>query len=324
MSASDNISVGIVGSAGYTGGELLRLLVQHPKVQSIFAQSRSQAGKPVSEVHTDLFFFEDMRFVAKVPQEVDVLFLCLPHGEAVQYMSENNFSSTVVIDLSQDFRIQKSDNDFIYGLPELNEVYIRDARHVANPGCFATAIQIALLPLAKAKVLNDDIHISAITGSTGAGVGLSATSHYTWRAHNISSYKVFNHQHLAEIRQTIAQLQGKSPNIHFIPYRGNFTRGILASCYTKCDLSHEEVISLYNQFYKDNPFIRCISKHPDVKQVVGTNNACVYVNKHDDIVFVESVIDNLLKGASGQAVQNMNIALGWAQDMGLMLKSPAY
>ena len=325
MSEKNKISVGIVGAAGYTGGELLRILLHHPKVENIYPQSRSQHGKSVADVHTDLFFEDSIHFVAQVPQDVSVLFLCLPHGEAKQYMKDNEgYSDALIIDLSQDFRIKSDDNDFVYGLPELNMEALKSAKHIANPGCFATAIQIALMPLAKAGLLKQDIHISAITGSTGAGVGLTSTSHYTWRSNNISSYKVFNHQHLGEIAQSITQLQDCCPSIHFVPYRGSFTRGILASCYTHSDASQEELEQIFFKYYVHNPFIKCIGRHPDIKQVVGTNNACVYVKKHEDVVFVEAVIDNLLKGASGQAVQNMNIALGYPQHDGLLLKSPAY
>lgn len=325
MSSHEKISVGIVGATGYTGGELLRILLLHPMVGNVYAQSRSQSGKPISEVHSDLFFYSDLQFMGQIPQNVDVLFLCLPHGEAINYLKDSNTNNqTIIIDLSQDFRLHRNRNEFIYGLPELNLQQIKHSNHIANPGCFATAIQIALLPLAQAKMLTNAVHISAITGSTGAGAGFSTTAHYTWRTNNISSYKVFDHQHLGEISQSIVQLQGNCPAIHFIPYRGSFTRGILASCYTECSLSQEELDTIFQAFYTNNPFITIVSTHPNVKQVTGTNNACVYVKKHDNIVFVEAVIDNLLKGASGQAVQNMNIAMGWSEDLGLKFKSPAY
>ena len=330
MANKKKIQVGIAGGAGYTGGELLRILLNHPDSEIAFVHSKSNAGNPVSDVHTDLLGETEMKFSSSLSEKVDVLFLCMGHGESVKFLAENKIGADIkIIDLSQDFRLSpKSEVDnrrFVYGLPELNRDEIKKANNIANPGCFATAIQLALLPLADKKLLNDEIHVSAVTGSTGAGQALSATGHFTWRNNNISIYKAFQHQHLNEIEQSLKQLQNNfSSDINFIPYRGNFTRGILAAVYVSSKLSLEEAKKLYKIFYKTHPFVTVSEKTPDVKQVVNTNKCILYIEKHGDKLFVQSVIDNLTKGASGQAVQNMNLVFGLEETTGLKLKSSAF
>jgi len=352
------INVGIAGGAGYTGGELIRILLNHPNAEIIFVHSKSNAGNLLSDVHTDLLGETEMKFSPSLKPfpsgresggqfpslregigvGCDVLFLCLGHGESVTFLSENKISdATKIIDLSQDFRISQKhvmsgaepskvkSQKFVYGLPELNREKIKSANHIANPGCFATAIQLALLPLADKKLLNDEVHVSAVTGSTGAGQSLSATNHFTWRNNNISVYKAFQHQHLGEINQSIKQLQKNfSSEINFIPYRGNFTRGILASVYTNTKLSLDEAKKFYNNYYKIHPFVTVSEKNPDVKQVMNTNKCILYLEKHGEKLFVQSVIDNLTKGASGQAVQNMNLIFGLDETTGLKLKPSAF
>lgn len=324
------IKIGIAGGAGYTGGELIRILLNHPSAEIIFVHSKSNAGNLLSDVHTDLLGETEMNFSSSLSDKIDVLFLCLGHGESVKFLFENKISDKInTIDLSQDFRLdhksQVTSRKFIYGLPELNREKIKSANSIANPGCFATAIQLALLPLADKKLLNHEVHISAITGSTGAGQSLSATNHFTWRNNNISVYKAFQHQHLAEITQSIKQLQKIfSSCINFIPYRGNFTRGILASVYTNSKLSIEEAKKIYKSYYKAHPFVLVSEKTPDVKQVVNTNKCILYLEKHGDKLFIQSVIDNLTKGASGQAVQNMNLMFGLDETSGLKLKPSSF
>ncbi|KXX71889.1 MULTISPECIES: N-acetyl-gamma-glutamyl-phosphate reductase [Flammeovirga] len=329
------MKVGIIGGAGMTGGELLRVLINHPEVEIDYVHSRSQVGKPLYAQHKDLFGETELEFTGEV-KDSEVIFLCLGHGESVKFLEENTFApETIIIDLSQDFRLgegivenrsmQLGDREFIYGLPELNKEAIQSAKNIANPGCFATAIQIALLPLASAQKLNDEVHISAITGSTGAGVKLMASTAFTWRTSNISHYKAFNHQHLLEIGQSLNQLQdGFNHKINFIPYRGNFTRGILASCYLKSDLSQEEAVKLFKDYYADAAFTHVIDGPLDLKQVVNTNRGFISVEKHDDTLLVTSAIDNLLKGAVGQAVQNMNLIFGLDEKLGLNLKPMAF
>ncbi|MEA4852181.1 MAG: N-acetyl-gamma-glutamyl-phosphate reductase, partial [Paludibacter sp.] len=300
-----SIKVGVVGGAGYTAGELLRILVNHPNVEIAFVHSNSNAGNPITDVHSGLIGETDLVFTSELSfDKVDALFLCSAHGDSKKFMDENNVPAAVkIIDLSTDYREKRTDHDFVYGLPELNASEIRKAQHVANPGCFATCIQLGLLPLAAAGILTDDIHVNAITGSTGAGVKPSATSHFSWRNNNISIYKAFNHQHLQEIGQSLHQLQNKfDAAVNFIPVRGNFARGIYATTYTKCNLKIEEAKSLYKDFYKDAAFTFVVDKNPDMKQVVNTNKAIVYLEKHGDKLLIVSMIDNLLKGASGQAV----------------------
>lgn len=318
------IKVGVIGGAGYTAGELLRILIHHPAVEIVFVNSSSNAGNPIADVHSGLFGETDLVFTSELPfGEVDALFLCSAHGDSKKFMDNNEIPTTVkIIDLSTDYRAKSPNHDFVYGLPELNRDEIRTATRIANPGCFATAIQLALLPLAAAGLLTDEVHVNAITGSTGAGVKPSETSHFSWRNNNISIYKPFGHQHLSEIGQSLRQLQtGFTQAINFIPVRGNFARGIYATTYTKCTLSLDEAKKLYTDFYKDAAFTFVSEKNPDMKQVVNTNKAIVYLEKHDDKLLIVSMIDNLLKGASGQAVQNMNLMCGLDEKSGLGLKS---
>jgi N-acetyl-gamma-glutamyl-phosphate reductase len=318
------IKVGVIGGAGYTAGELLRILINHPAVEIVFVNSSSNAGNPIADVHSGLIGETDLVFTAELPfLSVDALFLCSAHGDSNKFMTENNIPSSVkIIDLSTDYREKRADHDFVYGLPELNRDEIRRATHIANPGCFATAIQLALLPLAAAGLLSDEVHVNAITGSTGAGVKPSSTSHYSWRNNNISIYKAFDHQHLAEIGQSLRQLQtGFDKAVNFIPVRGNFARGIYATSYVNSALSLAEAKELYKNFYKDAAFTFLVDKNPDMKQVVNTNKAIVYLEKHGEKLLIVSMIDNLLKGASGQAVQNMNLMFGLDEKTGLGLKA---
>ena len=318
------IKAGIIGGAGYTAGELIRILVNHPTVEIAFVNSTSNAGKDVTAVHGGLFGETELVFTNELPLDgVDVLFLCSAHGDSRKFLEANTVPAGLkIIDLSTDYRHARPDHDFVYGLPEINKEAIQKAFHVANPGCFATAIQLAILPLAAAGLLTDDVHINAITGSTGAGVKPAETSHFSWRNSNISVYKAFGHQHLDEIGQSVRQLQpGFDKNLNFIPVRGNFARGIFASTYTKCPLSVGEAKALYSEFYKNAAFTFVADKNPDMKQVVNTNKAIIYVEKHGENLLIISMIDNLLKGASGQAVQNMNLMFGLDEKAGLNLKS---
>ncbi|GGK59189.1 N-acetyl-gamma-glutamyl-phosphate reductase [Rufibacter glacialis] len=321
------IKVGIVGGAGYTGGELLRLLVHHPHVRISFVHSNSQAGKPVTATHTDLVGDTDLVFTNELGTEVDVLFLCVGHGDARKFLDANAIPEEVkIIDLSQDFRLAEKSSlgnrAFVYGLPELNREQIKTAANVANPGCFATAIQLALLPLAQNGSLPVEVHVSGITGSTGAGQKLAETSHFSWRNNNVSSYKVFGHQHLLEITESLQVLQKEvNTAIRFVPYRGNFSRGILCTTYLTSDLSLEEAQQLFRQFYEGHPYTIVTDSNPDLKQVVNTNKCLLYIEKHDDQLVITSLIDNLLKGASGQAVQNMNLLFGLEERAGLQLKA---
>ncbi len=317
------IRAGIIGGAGYTAGELIRILIYHPHVKIEFINSTSNAGNLVAAVHSGLIGETDLVFTDELPLEsIDVLFLCSAHGDSKKFLDANPVPENVkIIDLSTDYRHKREGNDFVYGLPELNREAIKSAQHLANPGCFATAIQLAILPLAAAGLLKDDVHINAITGSTGAGVKPSATSHFSWRNNNISVYKAFEHQHLKEIFQSVHQLQADyDKKLNFIPIRGNFARGIFATIYTKCNLSQEEAEKLYQDFYKDAPFTFVVLENPDMKQVVNTNKAVVYVEKHGENLLIISAIDNLLKGASGQAVENMNLMFGLEPKVGLNLK----
>jgi N-acetyl-gamma-glutamyl-phosphate reductase len=318
------IRVGVIGGAGYTAGELLRILIYHPQVEIIFVNSSSNNGNRITDVHsgligeTNLAFSSEMNF-----EQVDVLFLCSAHGDSKKFMESNDIPNELkIIDLSTDYREKRPDHDFVYGLPEVNRSEIASAKHIANPGCFATAIQLALLPMASAGILMDDIHVNAITGSTGAGVKPSSTTHFSWRNNNISIYKPFTHQHLQEIEQTFRQLQHSfNSEINFIPVRGNFARGIYATTYLKTNISLNQVRELYHNFYKDAAFTFFVDKNPDMKQVVNTNKALVYIEMHGSKLLIVSVIDNLLKGASGQAVQNMNLMFGLDEKIGLGLKS---
>ena len=318
------IKAGVIGGAGYTAGELLRILINHPNVEIVFVNSSSNAGNPIADVHSGLIGETDLVFTSELPfDQVDALFLCSAHGDSKKFMDENNVPANLkVIDLSTDYRQKRDDHDFVYGLPEMNREVIRTAQHIANPGCFATAIQVGLLPLAAAGLLTDEIHVNAITGSTGAGVKPSSTSHFSWRNNNISIYKAFEHQHLMEIGQSMVQLQpGFDKEINFIPVRGNFARGIYATSYINCSLSLEEAKELYKNYYKDAAFTFVVDKNPDMKQVVNTNKAIVYLEKHGNKLLIVSMIDNLLKGASGQAVQNMNLMFGIDEKAGLGLKA---
>lgn len=307
--------IGIVGAAGYTGGELLRILVNHPDVHLTCILSNSQAGKLISDVHTDLLGSTHLRFVKDLTP-VDVLFLCSGHGESKKFLAANDIPwHTKIIDLSTDFRDESE--GFVYGLAEFQKEKIKSATKIANPGCFATSIELALLPLANAGLITEDVHVSAITGSTGAGQSLSPTSHFSWRNNNVSVYKTFTHQHLAEIKQTL----GTKKAIHFIPYRGNFSRGIMANVYTPYSGTQEQAEKLYEDFYANSPFVFLSPVAVDVKQVVNTNKCFLHLQVHEGQILISSVIDNLIKGASGQAVQNMNLMLGWQEDLGLKLKS---
>lgn len=320
------IKVGIVGGAGYTAGELIRILINHPDAEIVFVQSTSNAGNKITDIHAGLYDEIDLEFTSDLPlSTVDVIFLCMGHGMSKGFMVENEIPEDVkVIDLSHDFRI-KGEHEFIYGLPELNRRATCDSKYVANPGCFATAIQLGLLPLAKNLMLVDDVHVNAITGSTGAGQKPTETSHFSWRNNNVSVYKAFEHQHLGEIVQSLQQLQTSfAKNVNFIPVRGNFARGILATMYTKCAISFEEVKSLFEEYYSRDPFTIVTDKNPDLKQVVNTNKAIVYLKKVGDNILIISAIDNLVKGASGQAVQNMNLMFGLEETTGLRLKAMAF
>ncbi|MGE0773272.1 MAG: N-acetyl-gamma-glutamyl-phosphate reductase [Cyclobacteriaceae bacterium] len=325
--SQQRIRVGIIGGAGYTGGETIRLLVNHPEVELIFVHSRSNAGQSVSRVHKDLVGDTSLVFTDKFRQDVDVLFLCLGHGESQKFLAETQIESTIkIIDLSQDFRLgqQSGVRKFIYGLPELNKAVIVSASNVANPGCFATTIELGLLPLAKAGQL-DEVFCTGITGSTGAGQKLQDTTHFTWRSSNISAYKTLAHQHLAEITRSIKQLQpGFGKAINFVPWRGDFTRGIFVSSVVTSDLSLPQAKSLYEDFYHDAAFTHVVDDMVDLKQVVNTNKCLIHLEKEGDKLVVHSVADNLLKGASGQAVQNMNLMFGLPEKSGLQLKSTVF
>lgn len=319
--------IGILGGAGYTGGELLRLLLNHSHAEIVFVNSESNAGNPVADVHEGLYGDTQLRFTADMPfSDVDVVFFCFGHGKSTRFMSDHDIPDGVrIIDLAQDFRLSAEGNDFVYGLPELNRAEIAAARHVANPGCFATCIQLGLLPAAKMGLLKGDISVNAITGSTGAGQKPSATTHYSWRDGNMSIYKPFAHQHVPEIRQSLEQLQGSlDAEIDFIPYRGCFTRGIFATEVIRTDAPEDEIVEAYKAYYRDEPFTHYTDRQPDLKQVVNTNKCLVHCEKHGDKLLVTSCIDNLLKGAVGQAVENMNIMFGIDEREGLRLKASAF
>ena len=324
------IKIGIVGAAGYTGGELIRILLNHPNAHIAFAHSKSQAGKPVYATHTDLLgdtelVFSGENFTTLLQDEyLEVIFLCSGHGESRKFLTENKVADSIkIIDLSTDFRDESE--GFVYGLPELQKDTIKTATKIANPGCFATSIELALLPLAQAGLLGNDVHISAVTGSTGAGQSLSATTHFSWRNNNASIYKAFTHQHLTEIKMSVTKLQnGFDKAINFIPYRGDFTRGILANVYTEYEGTLGEAIELYRSFYEQHPFVHISIPAIDLKQVVNTNKCLVHLEKHDGKLLITSIIDNLVKGASGQAVQNMNLIFDLPEDAGLRLKAAAF
>lgn len=332
---TDQFNIGIIGGAGYTGGELLRILLHHPFVNIAFVHSKSQAGKPVWTTHTDLLGDTNLTFSGDEPAALlaqdglDALFLCSGHGASATFMAEYDISDDIaVIDLSTDFRTRSDGpepDDFVYGLPELQRERIREATRVANPGCFATSIQLALLPLAKAGRLTDAVQVSAITGSTGAGQALAPTTHFSWRSNNVSIYKAFAHQHLAEIRQSVTMLDPDFTHaINFVPYRGDFTRGIMANVYTPFSGTLDEATELYRTYYASHPFTHLSDAPVDVKQVVNTNKCFLHLELHDGQLLMTSVIDNLTKGASGQAVQNMNLIFGLPEDTGLRLKAVAF
>ncbi|WP_422107287.1 N-acetyl-gamma-glutamyl-phosphate reductase [Winogradskyella sp.] len=321
------IKVGIIGGAGYTAGELVRLLLNHKQASIDFVFSTSNAGNKVYKVHQDLVGTTELEFTDQINQNVDVAFLCLGHGNSKAFLEQHSFSEiTKIIDLSNDFRLEADqlfeEKVFIYGLPELQKETIKNANYVANPGCFATAIQLALLPLVQAKLITDDIHINAVTGATGAGTSLSKTTHFTWRDNNFSYYKPFTHQHLGEIEQTVEQLQNSfESEIYFMPNRGNFSRGIFATVYTNYEGSLEAVETLYKTYYKDAAFTFISDDNLHLKQVVNTNKCIIHLHKHKNKLLITSIIDNLLKGASGQAIQNMNLMFGFDETEGLNLKA---
>ena len=326
------VRVGVLGAAGYTGGELIRLLLNHPEAEIVFANSESNAGNLVSDVHEGLIGDTDLKFTDEMPfDKVDVVFFCFGHGKSEAVLKEYTIPANVkIIDLAQDFRVKSEElrvknYNFIYGLPETHKSMIKGCQYLANPGCFATCIQLAMLPALKAGIISGDIHVNGITGSTGAGQKPGATTHFSWRNDNISVYKTFTHQHLLEINQTVQELcPGYDGRVLFIPQRGCFTRGIFVTAYAKCDKTLEEVQQIYADYYKDAAFTHFVTKSPDMKQVVNTNKAVVYVEKYEDQLLMISCIDNLLKGAVGQAVQNMNLMFGLDEKAGLELKASAF
>lgn len=326
----NKINIGIIGAAGYTGGELLRIVINHPNVNIAFAHSKSQNGKPVYATHTDLLGDTDLTFSGEDIQtllnqeSLNAIFLCSGHGESKKFLDEYNVPETVkIIDLSTDFRDES--NGFTYGLPELQKEKIKTSTKIANPGCFATSIELAILPLANAGLLKEDVHVSAVTGSTGAGQSLSATTHFSWRNNNLSIYKAFTHQHLIEIKMSLEKLQaGFDKAVNFVPYRGDFTRGIMANVYTPYSGTIEEAKALYKNYYAEHPFTHVSDSPIDVKQVVNTNKCFIHLEVHDGQLLISSIIDNLTKGASGQAVQNLNLIFGLPEDAGLRLKAPSF
>lgn len=325
---SKKIDVGIVGGAGYTAGELIRLLLNHPSVNIDFIHSKSNAGKPLHEVHNDLLGDTDLLFTDKVSKNIDVIFLCVGYTEAKHFLNENDIEAeTKIIDLSHDFRLNETnqfkDRRFVYGLPELNREQIAHADNIANPGCFATCIQLGLLPLAQQKLLTT-IHTTGITGSTGAGQSLQATSHFSWRSNNIQAYKTLTHQHLDEIKESLSQLQQSEVTLNFVPWRGDFARGIFVTSYFNSSLNLGEANSLYKNYYHSHPFVHVCDTMIDLKQVVNTNKCVLFIEKINDQIVIHSTIDNLLKGASGQALQNMNIMFGIEEEAGLRLKGSRF
>ena len=317
------IEAGIIGGAGYTAGELIRILLRHPEVNLNFVYSTSQPGKPVAQVHQDLLGETDLKFSGEINKEADVVFLCLGHGNSKKFLAENQFSeNTKIVDLSTDFRMAADDHSFVYGLPEFHKEKISNADYIANPGCFATAISLAVLPLAQKNLLKDELHINAVTGATGAGTSLSDTTHFTWRDNNFSAYKSFEHQHLNEIGQSLKMLQENySSDVNFIPNRGNFSRGIHATVYTSFSGSVEDAQKIYKEAYADAAFTFVVEEDLHLKQVVNTNKCLLKLQKFGNKLLVTSIIDNLLKGASGQAVQNMNLMFGLDEKSGLDLKA---
>ena len=321
-------SVGIIGGSGYTGGELIRLILHHPAMELDFVYSTTRAGKPLHSAHLDLLGQTSLNFTGTVNPDVAVLFLCLGHGKSGEFLNANSFSKeTLIVDLGNDFRLEGEnqflDKTFVYGLPELQKTAIENANAIANPGCFATAIQLALLPLAQNQLLKTAVHINATTGSTGAGVGLSPTSHFSWRSNNLSWYKPFTHQHLGEIHRTLNQMESAA-DLFFLPQRGNFTRGIFATAYTTFNDSLETAQKLYEDFYNNHPFTHISTVPLDLKSVTGTNHCFIHLHLHENTLLITSCIDNLIKGASGQAIQNTNLIMGWEETLGLQLKATAF
>ena len=320
------IKTGIIGSAGYVGGELIRILLQHPDVSLEFVQSNSHAGQNLSSAHPDLVGETELIFSAETRTDVDVIFLALGHGESQNFLTEHDFPENLhLVDMSQDFRISDKATGFVYGLTECNYQKIKQAKRIANPGCFATAILLGLVPLAEKNLLNNEIHISAVTGSTGAGQKQTDTTHFSWRYSNISVYKAFEHQHLAEINYLLGNISNKQiPDIQFLPFRGNFTRGILAASYLKCQHALPDIVDMYSRYYAQSPFVIISEENPDIKQVVNTNKCLLFFEKHDDTLLIISVIDNMVKGAAGQAIQNMNVMFGLNESSGLKLKASVF
>lgn len=321
------IKAGIIGGAGYTAGELLRLLINHPEVEITFINSNSNAGNPIEDVHEGIIGETDLKFTDELPlEDIDVLFFCTAHGDTKKFMESHTIPEKVkIIDLSMDYRIETTEHDFVYGLPELNKERIKKASHIANPGCFATCIQLALLPLAKNQLLHDNVMVNAITGSTGAGVKPGPTSHFSWRNNNLSIYKPFEHQHIPEIKQSLRKMQCSfNSSIDFIPYRGDFARGIFATVVLHCKVNADSLKQMYKEYYTDAPFVHLTEKNLDLKQVVNTNKCLIHIEKHEEKLLIVACIDNLLKGASGQAVQNMNLIFGLDETTGLKLKPSAF
>ena len=321
-------SVGIIGGSGYTGGELIRLVIHHPALKLDFVYSTTRAGKAVTTAHPDLLGSLNLNFTDTVNPEIDLLYLCLGHGNSRAFLENYSFSEkTIIIDLGNDFRLHKDrefgGKQFVYGLPELQREEIEKATAIANPGCFATAIQLALLPLAKNNLIKDAVHVNATTGSTGAGVGLSATSHFSWRNNNLSWYKPFTHQHLGEIHQSLQQLKAPS-KLFFMPQRGDFTRGIFATAYTPFEGSLEQAKALYQKYYASHPFTQISDEEISLKSVINTNFCFLHLHKYENTLLITSVIDNLVKGASGQAIQNTNILMGWEENLGIQLKATIF
>jgi N-acetyl-gamma-glutamyl-phosphate reductase len=320
--------VGIIGGSGYTGGELIRLLLQHPALELEFVYSTTRPGKALTQAHPDLLGSTTLQFTDQVNLEIDVVYLCLGHGNSVTFLKEYTFSEqTLIVDLGNDFRLKQDANfdgrTFVYGLPELQREVIEKANTIANPGCFATALQLALLPLAKTESLKSDVHVHATTGSTGAGVGLSPTSHFSWRNNNFSWYKPFTHQHLGEIHQSLEQLHS-TPKIHFLPHRGDFTRGIFATVYTEYNGSLAQAQSLYQNFYNTHPFTHVSDEEISLKSVINSNNCFLHLHKHENLLLITSILDNLIKGAAGQALQNTNLIMGWEENLGLQIKASTF
>ena len=320
--------VGIIGGSGYTGGELIRLVLAHPELDLDFVYSSTKSNIPLTNIHQDLLGNTNLKFTKILNLNVDILYLCLGHGNSISFLKENSFSENIlIVDLGNDFRLKNDENfnsrKFVYGLPELQRESIEKSNSIANPGCFATAIQLALLPLAENNKLISDIHVNATTGSTGAGVGLASTSHFSWRNNNLSWYKPFNHQHLEEINQTLDSL-GCISKIHFLPQRGNFTRGIFATAYTKFNGSLKSVKDLYVDYYQKHPFTHVSDENLSLKSVINSNNCFLHLHKHDNLLLITSILDNLIKGASGQAIQNTNIIMGWEEKLGLELKASTF